>query len=96
MICLYNATSSSDFAFKEEKNGIFCFALIGCAAKSVMLPMVRFWLKKFKESPKRKVCTVKKDFYQGRHLMEILRFKPKRILKQFFNGSDYLEFERIE
>ena len=85
--------------YKVIKDRAECFALLGKNIGNKMIELVRFIQKKIvQEAIKWEVCkifiTVKEGFDNAKRMADILGFKRVAKLPSFFNGCDYLLYER--
>ena len=87
--------------YRIIKDRAECFALLGEKAGHKMTELIKFIKKKMKiEADKKKVkrifITVKDEFYNAKRMADILGFKEVAKLPLFFDGKDYLLYERKE
>ena len=85
--------------YRIIKDRAECFALLGKTIKIKMIELVRFIKCKIKiESIKKKISkifiTVKVDFDNAKRMAEMLGFRQVARLPLFFNGKDYLLYEK--
>ena len=87
--------------YRIIRTGAECFALLGENVGSKMIELIRFIKCKIKvEATKNKVdrifITVKDGFDNAKRMAEILGFVKVADLPLFFNGNDYLLYEKKE
>lgn len=87
--------------YRIIKDRAECFALLGQKVGLKMIELIKFIKKKMKiEADKKKVkrifITVKDEFYNAKRMADILGFKEVAKLPLFFDGKDYLLYERKE
>ena len=87
--------------YRIIKDRAECFALLGQKVGLKMIELIKFIKRKMKiEADKKKVkrifITVKDEFYNAKRMADILGFKEVAKLPLFFDGKDYLLYERKE
>ena len=89
------------FGFEVVDEKAYCFALLGKYMQSKMYEFVKFVKRKIElelsETNVSKVLfSVKEEFFNARRMAEILGFYEVAKLPLFFNGENYLLYERKE
>ncbi len=90
------------FGFDGAKDGVCdVYALLGQDCGGKMTELLRFMQKELRRVMRcyrfhAARATVKKGFAAGERFIRMLGFSYKALLPQFYNGNDYLLFEKEE